>query len=524
MLSRIAALVLTLAVFVTGGMSQALAADQKETPSALKKCLSEPFGKKLECIKKNARTEAFALLGIVLYLGASYDWKEQADTQFPGLREKIAGVKGAAPLIEAKMKEYIAAKEKKDPEAAEILKNLTATVDSQKRVLGNVRDIAQRSAQVAKLAGDLTVELAPVINEAANILSDPEIHTAFDMMNAGFKEMDEALYGLNSAVGDANDSMGGMNGAMGGMNGATGGLIGAVNRMVGTVNELIDAFDEMDRGLKVMNEGADEVNHGINGMIAGIDQANRGIRQMNQGIAEANRGMDQANRGVTGMNKAVDRINGSLKKPLALFGDHPFRDIDLDGAVDYLRGRASGEERVKRAVTSAVADLIPVEGDAKGVTEAITGTDVITGERLSPAERILGAVIFTRWIRAGKDVIAAEDLIKTIRAEKTAGKIDGWLSRQAWDKVPSHLKPFEKATNKGVGYRWNNGKGDGVRIDKGNPNNSQVIQQEDHVVINSGGKVIGRNGKPLDGSIKTNPEQAHIPLSEWLKWKEWNKP
>lgn len=141
------------------------------------------------------------------------------------------------------MKEYIAAKEKKDPEAAEILKNLTATVDSQKRVLGNIRDIAQRSAQVAKLAGDLTVELAPVINEAANILSDPEIHTAFDMMNAGFKEMDEALYGLNSAVGDANDSMGGMNGAMGGMNGATGGLIGTVNRMVGTVNELIVAFE-----------------------------------------------------------------------------------------------------------------------------------------------------------------------------------------------------------------------------------------------------------------------------------------
>ncbi|MFI0262548.1 hypothetical protein ACH4OW_26315 [Streptomyces sp. NPDC017056] len=197
-LSRTAALVLTLAVFVTGGMSQALAANQKETPSALEQCLAEPFGKKLECIKKNARSEALALLGIVLYLGASLDWKDQADTQFPGLREKFSGVKGAAPLIEAKMKEYIAAKEKKDPEAADILKNLTATVDSQKRVLGNVRDVVQHSAQLAKATGDLTVELAPVIREAANILSDPEIHAALEEINAGFGQMNSALDGLNA--------------------------------------------------------------------------------------------------------------------------------------------------------------------------------------------------------------------------------------------------------------------------------------------------------------------------------------
>ncbi|MFI6689682.1 hypothetical protein [Streptomyces sp. NPDC050485] len=43
------------------------------------------------------------------------------------------------------------------------------------------------------------------------------------------------------------------------------------------------------------------------------------------------------------------------------------------------------------------------------------------------------------------------------------------------------------------------------------------------MVINSGGKVLGWDGKPIEGSIKENPE-SHIPLTDWLKWKEWNKP
>jgi hypothetical protein len=62
-----------------------------------------------------------------------------------------------------------------------------------------------------------------------------------------------------------------------------------------------------------------------------------------------------------------------------------------------------------------------------------------------------------------------------------------------------------------------------VRIDQGNPNNSQVLQQVDHVVVNKGGKVLGPDGKPIPGSIKDNP-QSHIPLADWLKWKSWDSP
>ncbi len=90
--------------------------------------------------------------------------------------------------------------------------------------------------------------------------------------------------------------------------------------------------------------------------------------------------------------------------------------------------------------------------------------------------------------------------------------------------MPESLKPFMKANKKGVGYRWNDGKGNGIRIDQGNPNNSQMYQQVDHVVINSGGKIIGRDGNAISGSIKDHAWEAHIPLEEWLRWKEWDKP
>ena len=79
---------------------------------------------------------------------------------------------------------------------------------------------------------------------------------------------------------------------------------------------------------------------------------------------------------------------------------------------------------------------------------------------------------------------------------------------------------------KGVGLKWHDpiNKGDGVRIDQGNPHTSQSYQRVDHVVVRSNGKIIGRDGNPIKGSIADDPEQAHIPLSEYKKWKTWNSP
>lgn len=52
---------------------------------------------------------------------------------------------------------------------------------------------------------------------------------------------------------------------------------------------------------------------------------------------------------------------------------------------------------------------------------------------------------------------------------------------------------------------------------------SQRSQRVDHVVVQSGGQILGHDGKPIVGSLDANP-QAHIPLSDWVKWTSWNTP
>jgi hypothetical protein len=74
-----------------------------------------------------------------------------------------------------------------------------------------------------------------------------------------------------------------------------------------------------------------------------------------------------------------------------------------------------------------------------------------------------------------------------------------------------------------VGTRWDDPsapKANGVRVDKGIPDSSWPSQRVDHVVVRHNGRIIGRDGRPIEGRINQNPD-AHIPLSEWLKWGKW---
>ncbi|MFJ4282771.1 pre-toxin TG domain-containing protein [Streptomyces massasporeus] len=282
------------------------------------------------------------------------------------------------------------------------------------------------------------------------------------------------------------------------------------------LDDIIKGFDQMNSGLGKMNSAVADVNKALDEMNKGIAKANVGMQKANEGIAEANRGMAELNKAVPQIAKAAQKL-----RELPSIGKFDFSEA----LKDFGKGGSSPlDDAASKAMTSALLDLLPGIGDGKGIIEAITGKGTVTGEKLSPTDRLLGSVILLRWMKAGKSAIKAEELREAMKAEKATGKIDGWLSRQAYDKVPPSLKGFEQVNSKGVGYRWNDGKGNGVRIDQGNANNSQVYQQVDHVVINSGGKVIGRDGKPISGSIKDNARAAHIPLDEWLKWKAWNKP
>jgi hypothetical protein len=142
-------------------------------------------------------------------------------------------------------------------------------------------------------------------------------------------------------------------------------------------------------------------------------------------------------------------------------------------------------------------------------------------------------VLGSRWAGQEGAVLAFDAVLNaTVGAEQPAeglstGASDGhWeVPQEAKDKIPAEWGEGEP-NRKGEGQRWEdpNNKGNGVRIDKGNPDNSQPSQQVDHVVVRDNGRVIGRDGQPIKGAIKDNGSEAHVPLSEWANWSSWNKP
>ncbi len=97
------------------------------------------------------------------------------------------------------------------------------------------------------------------------------------------------------------------------------------------------------------------------------------------------------------------------------------------------------------------------------------------------------------------------------------------------DRVPREWglgQPNKKAD----GWRWAGTERaasgmpiDNIRIDRGVPDSQFEYQRVDHVVVQSGGAVLGRDGRPVRGSIRNNPE-VHIPLTDWMTWARWNSP
>jgi len=101
--------------------------------------------------------------------------------------------------------------------------------------------------------------------------------------------------------------------------------------------------------------------------------------------------------------------------------------------------------------------------------------------------------------------------------------------RQALDKIPEFLGKGQ-INNKEAGVKWSDGtKGNNaIRINQGDPKANYPSQRVPYVKIVRNGQVIGRDGKAIlrtrDIPKPKDHPDAHIPLSEWIKWStEWTK-
>ncbi|MEN3540967.1 DNRLRE domain-containing protein [Microbispora sp. ZYX-F-249] len=151
-------------------------------------------------------------------------------------------------------------------------------------------------------------------------------------------------------------------------------------------------------------------------------------------------------------------------------------------------------------------------------TSAGTYVKVLTIQRrVAHKQRVYNLTVenfHTYYVLAGDQAVLVHN----------ANPADCWVPNGRTDHIPSGWNT--QPNKKGVGTRWTDpeNQGNGVRIDQGNPDNPQPTQQVDHVIVRHNGRVIGRDGKPITGSIKDDFDNAHIPYSEWSTWSTWYAP
>ena len=166
------------------------------------------------------------------------------------------------------------------------------------------------------------------------------------------------------------------------------------------------------------------------------------------------------------------------------------------------------------------------------VLAMLLGAGTTSASGLPAAETRVGAihptvtvsVVVAEHIAAGQRRSRAPSQLRLLSGHCVAAE-GGSALEQGAAKVPSAWGDGA-ANTKGVGTKWSDPsepQANRIRIDDGVPGSAWPRQQVDHVVVHSGGRILGPDGEPIVGSLRDNP-QAHIPLSDWLNWSSWNAP
>ncbi|OEJ36188.1 hypothetical protein BGK70_31375 [Streptomyces agglomeratus] len=190
----------------------------------------------------------------------------------------------------------------------------------------------------------------------------------------------------------------------------------AVNSVKGSLEGISKAFDQMNagfaqmnRGLNGMNDALDDINGSLDDMNKSIAKANKGMGQLNEGIGEANKGMGQLNEGIGEANKGVDDMNKAvpaITKAAEGLHEVPAFEFDFsDLGKTWSDNSSSLDSAEQQRRMSILLGMLPGVGDGKGIVEAVTGKDLVTGEHVSGFDRGLGSLAVLRWLKLGGKLI-----------------------------------------------------------------------------------------------------------------------
>jgi RHS repeat-associated protein len=214
---------------------------------------------------------------------------------------------------------------------------------------------------------------------------------------------------------------------------------------------------------------------------------------------------------------AAKAIGDALKQPVPLAGDA----IGRFGCALPSNTTWNGPLGTPRCETepATVGHVVSFAGLLLGETAAARGAGALCA-RVSGCASLPAKIASRATGGARKPSVAS-------RGAANAGP--GWFPTgtnkipREWSG-PNMTSKFGKNPDK-AGFVWRAPRSqNSVRIDKGNPASPWPSQRVDHVVVNSGGQIVGRDGTvlPPGTRIKDAAEEAHIPLSEWQNWTSWN--
>ena len=117
--------------------------------------------------------------------------------------------------------------------------------------------------------------------------------------------------------------------------------------------------------------------------------------------------------------------------------------LEDDGYIDFISADTLA------AAYSAIWDLVPFLGDAKGWRDALAGEDLLTGESLSGLDRFLGLILLSEIRGVKKGLGFLRDLIN---AAGSTGKIwskgkSGDVAQNAFEHFQKHGSEFDDVNN-----------------------------------------------------------------------------
>lgn len=216
--------------------------------------------------------------------------------------------------------------------------------------------------------------------------------------------------------------------------------------------------------------------------------------------------------------------------------------------------------------------FVPFVGDFKDLCEAVTGKRLCMpgAADMSQEDRVYAAVGMIAgtgsfWKAVSKSVrgvlASVSDVVsgrmflyarkhwnKIVEQYKVSQTVADTLRKLKWglpEEVFKKLKPLidagvvrqaelgAKAKRGKAGIKWlnehksNPGQKVSIRIDKADPASQFATQRVDHVMIIADGRILGSKGQVISGedyATSMGKIEAHIPLSDWMKWGQWNRP